>query len=72
MTQDLTELTRFPCACPHCATAAGFPYRVRTDATYSDRVHVELRCRHCLREWQVDRTAPALRPPDPKGTHVVR
>ena len=72
MTQKLPEPTRFPCACPHCETAAGIPFRVRTDATDADCVHIELRCRHCHREWHVDRTAPALRPHDLGGAHGAR
>jgi len=71
MTPNPTEMPSFPCECPHCETAAGFPYRVRTGAKDADRVHVELRCRRCLREWHVDRTAPALRPHDLKGAHGV-
>lgn len=72
MTQDLPEWTRFPCACPHCKTAAGFPFRVRTDQTDAERVHVELRCRHCHREWHVDRAVPALPTRDLKAAHVGR
>ena len=72
MTQNPPEATRFPCACPHCETAAGFPFRVRTDATDADRVHIDLRCRHCHREWHVARLAPAFGPHDQKGAHVLR
>jgi hypothetical protein len=72
MTPNLPEFMRFPCDCPHCETAAGFPYRVRTDAADADRVHIELRCRHCHREWHIDRVAPALRPHDLKDAHAVR
>ncbi len=47
-----------PCECPGCQTAAGFPYRVRTDAGNLERVHIDLRCRSCNNEWHVERTTP--------------
>jgi hypothetical protein len=54
------DMARFPCECPSCATVAGYPYRVQTDATDAHRVRIDLRCRGCRHEWRVERTAPAL------------
>ena len=62
MTHNLPELTSFPCKCPGCETLAGFPYRVCTDATHSERVRVDLRCRQCKKEWHVTRRVAALPP----------
>ena len=56
MTQNLSEVTSFPCPCPGCGIVAGFPYCVCTDATHTDQVRVDVRCRHCKQEWQLTRT----------------
>jgi hypothetical protein len=62
----------FPCECPGCRTTAGFPYRVRTDATNLRCVHIDLRCRSCNAEWHVDRMTETSSPGRPEGAHVSR
>jgi hypothetical protein len=52
--------------------AAGFPYRVSTDPTHAERVHVDLRCRHCKKEWHVEHTTSALRPAALEAEHTQR
>lgn len=68
MTQNLSETSSFPCSCRGCGTMSGFPYMVSTDPTHSERVRVNLRCRHCKKEWQVTRTVPASPPARPQLT----
>jgi hypothetical protein len=49
--------TTFPCECPSCQAPTGFPYRVTTDASRLDCVHVHLRCRSCSHEWHFERAS---------------
>lgn len=56
------QSTNFPSACPRCSRFDAFPYRART-ALGSAGVYVDMRCRHCEHEWQIDRSSPlSLRP----------
>ena len=54
------DMTRFPCECPRCEIAAGYPYRAQTDATNHLRLRLDMRCRSCRYEWRVERTTPAV------------
>jgi hypothetical protein len=49
----------FPLACPHCARLDGFPFCARTMLGAAG-VQVDMRCRTCGHEWQVDRPAPPM------------
>ena len=66
--QSVSEVAAFPCNCPGCETTAGFPFRARTDAANPEQVHVDLRCRHCNKEWHVVRLVSVVVTSSSTGT----
>lgn len=71
MRRSLHEVNSFPCECPNCHAAAGFPYRAATDPNRPDCVHLDIRCRDCKREWQVERSTKPFGLTSLEAAHVI-
>src|SRR5687767_2067388 len=48
----------FPAVCPQCTAKSGMPYRAETMA--NGATCVDLRCRDCHHEWQLEMPPPGV------------